>query len=74
MGTGLPVKMHFGDNGGRLAMQVLFPLYCTVCGVLCSEFKFLKLLYVYFSVYTITSEMFILQTFNSKISTEMHLA
>jgi len=48
-----------GDTGGRLVMQVLFPLYCRVCGVLCSEFKFLYLLYVYFSVPIITPEMFI---------------
>jgi len=55
-------------------MQVLFPLYCRVCGVLCSEFKFLKLLYVYFSVPTITLKCLFLHIFNSKISIEMHIA
>ena len=52
-----------GDTGGRLVMQVLFQLYCTVGCVLCSEFKFLLLPYVNFSVPTITSEMFIFAHF-----------
>ena len=50
-------------------MQVLFQLYFRLCGVLCSEFKLLKFLYVYFCVPTTTSKMFIfahfeLQDFN----------